>query len=391
MLSTIAITTYSTTSSWGAPLTAPRNQTVPSPDTYLPTITAFYIRDCTPERDLHICNLTSRYENFSNNYAWSPDGNTFVYAHISQNTDSNEEDDVSGLYEISANGEARRLLLEMNNIYSLRYSPDGTMIALVVGLSVNDGQRTVYDIYIYTLATGEARPLVNISSRDYSYILPEWSPDSSKLVFVRYSHNTITSDIYAILADGSELTQLTDTPLSEYSPLYSPDGTRIVYIVYNHITPEPYIAVIEADGNNPTDLTNWRLDYAIYPAWTADSKSIFFFGATENRDMDIYRINIDGSGFTNLTSDTLNQHEPILSPDRSKILFAGQTDLNSDNPDIALYTMDTDGGSLIKLASPHVTGRYNTRTIQWHPDGEHISYVVATHQGNNLFLMRIKP
>jgi TolB protein len=66
---------------------------------------------------------------------------------------------------------------------------------------------------------------------------------------------------------------------------------------------------MKLDGSNPIRLTN---NPAIdsNPQWSSDGKTIFF---QSNRDgnYEIFRINIDGSGFLQLTS---NEADDFLSP-----------------------------------------------------------------------------
>jgi len=62
---------------------------------------------------------------------------------------------------------------------------------------------------------------------------PAWSPDGLKLVFDVArddGHRILSSDLWLINADGSELTALTQTPdVLETEPSWSPEGRRIAY------------------------------------------------------------------------------------------------------------------------------------------------------------------
>jgi Tol biopolymer transport system component len=63
----------------------------------------------------------------------------------------------------------------------------------------------------------------------------DWSPAGDRIVFIRKDrvnpdpNNPTTAEIYAIDADGTGLTRLTDNDEEERSPAVSPDGRRIVY------------------------------------------------------------------------------------------------------------------------------------------------------------------
>jgi TolB protein len=60
--------------------------------------------------------------------------------------------------------------------------------------------------------------------------VPTWSPDGSKLAFVRDTNpEPPFSDIFVMAPDGSGQTNLTRTRASELDPAWSPDGGRIAF------------------------------------------------------------------------------------------------------------------------------------------------------------------
>ncbi len=66
-------------------------------------------------------------------------------------------------------------------------------------------------------------------------------------------------------ADGSGLTNLTNSPREDAGPVWSPDGSRIAFDTYRDGNQEIY--VMNADGSGQTKLTNNpEPDYN--PAWS---------------------------------------------------------------------------------------------------------------------------
>lgn len=370
--------------SWAAPVAHPPNQSVPSRQlTHLPVIASPLINAC--DFYLYACNLTVDFAYATSVHDWSPDGDTLAFY--------GAVDGAAGLYTMNEQGENRRLLFKSDPIDLVRYSPDGTMIALTARRGINidgGGPYNIYGLYVYTLATGQVRLLSDTVIKDFSDVTPDWAPDSRTLAFARiqYGSTAETRDIYTIRPDGSELTQLTNTPVTEHLPIYSPDGTRIAYIAVNRESNNPAIAVMEANGDQPTTLTSAEALFANDPFWAADGNSIFFFGATENSMWDIYRINTDGGNLANLTHDALQQIAPVLSPDGSRILFVGlEESLEEGIREIDFYTMNLDGSNLTKYRNPHGTDRYPF-AAKWHPDGRRISFAGLT-DNFHLYLLRL--
>jgi hypothetical protein len=58
---------------------------------------------------------------------------------------------------------------------------------------------------------------------------PAWSPDGSRIAFVVGTVQQENASIWAMNADGSEQTQITDGPF-DFAPNWSPDGAKITFI-----------------------------------------------------------------------------------------------------------------------------------------------------------------
>jgi Tol biopolymer transport system component len=89
----------------------------------------------------------------------------------------------------------------------------------------------------------------------FEAIHPNWSPDSSTIVFEKQANGT--ADIATMNADGSGLTQLTfNTPGKVFSrsPCYSPDGTRILFN-YRPSTGGVDLFTMNTDGTRVTQVT----------------------------------------------------------------------------------------------------------------------------------------
>lgn len=175
-------------------------------------------------------------------------------------------------------------------------------------------------------------------------------------------------EIYAMNADGTNQTRLTNNPGVDDHPAFSPDGRKIAFLSQNS-SGAYTIKLMNADGTNQTDLTSIDHDNYQYPwhgteslSWSPDGNRIAFEEGGE-----IYIIKIDGSNRTNLTNHPAFDYEPSWSPDGARIIFASTRVFFT-----LLHTMKTDGSDVGALPSD---GDFWDQSPDWSPNGNKIVFV----------------
>lgn len=256
------------------------------------------------------------------------------------------------LFTINPDGSNRRQITFENNNSMPSWSPNGTRLVYV-------SRTPAPNLTIIDADGGNPRTLVVGDA-------PDWGPNDE----VAYTAGE-PAEIWVVSAAGGTPRQVTAGGFhgGRVHPSWSPDGTRLVYM---QLTPQnpadddtshgcpalPFRAelwIVNADGTDPQLLTtpgsfNYdssgqlinSADDANAPDWSAAGDAITFWSGQEQCFGQVWRINADGSGRTQLTHAPIPSHndDPAWAPDGTKVLFT--TDRNSR---IETWIMDADGGN----------------------------------------------
>ncbi len=329
----------------------------------------------------NLTNSQPKQHQFYNTPSWSPDGKRIAFTSGSLG--------VQDVYVMNADGSGiTNITGAPSGGYDAEepaWSPDGSRLLFT---SDRDGNRDVYSI------NADGSGLLRLTQDPAADSWPAWSPlarpgrlaapaptDTAPagppalgtLAFLSDRDNPRKgSDIYLVAGDGSGLRRLT-TQGAEGSASWSPDGKRIAVIrVLDTVggVQNWDVFLINADGSGETNLTN-APGVERTPAWSPDGSRIAFMSMRSGRE-EIYVINVDGSGQANLTNSRLfvsHSSEPVWSPDGARITFIAQ---QPDGPyGYDIYAMNVDGSGLTNVTS-EPSGYLGA--FAWSPDGSMIAF-----------------
>jgi TolB protein len=226
---------------------------------------------------------------FNGTPAWSPDGERIAF-----HRDSGEALSIFGsIYVMNSDGTGLMKVVTGGGFSQPSWSPQGD--ALAFRGSQPCGGRFCGAIYVQALSDGSAMRQVAASGDG-----PAWSPDGSRIAFVRTVHPDGDQEpseysLALVNPDGSGLTDI--VPLASayiIRPTWSPDGTRIAFSMGG------VIYVIGADGTGRTPLT-----LGVLPAWSPDGTRIAYYS-----DGSILEIPAEGGAPTLLTSGSWPSWRP---------------------------------------------------------------------------------
>jgi len=119
------------------------------------------------------------------------------------------------------------------------------------------------------------------------------------------------------------------------------------------------------------------------PDWSPDASRIVFAEVVAQGDDDLYLMNADGTGRTQLTDEEGDEYDPAWSPDGSLIAF-GFDNLGLDAFFTSIYIVDPRTGEVNELVT-----RQNERLgwPAWSPDGRRIAFSAYSQRGWDLYVM----
>ena len=226
------------------------------------------------------------------------------------------------------------------------------------------GNKIVFDSYRTTLGTQEKDWEIyimnldglgeqNLTTHPADDVNPCFSPDGSKIAFSS-SRVDRDFDIHVMDSDGRNEVKVADSSADDKNPCFSPkNGKSIVFDSDRDGNYEIYIMNTDGTGT-PKNLTNTELDTDTDPCFSPDESKIAFVsdrdGNNEIYIMD-YIMNTNSTGRPkNLTNtiSTKNKNviniEPCFSPDGKRIAFVSNRDGHYD-----IFIMNIDGSGQTNL------------------------------------------
>jgi Tol biopolymer transport system component len=196
-------------------------------------------------------------------------------------------------------------------------------------------------------------------------------------------------DVYSVRIDGQQLQRLTATPGYDAEATISPNGKIIVWTSVKDGDLDLY--TMNLDGTNVRRLTDdlgydggaffspdstrlvYRAAHPTDPAEIAKYKELLAQRLVEPGQLEIFVINVDGSGKKQVTSNRASNFAPYFHPDGKRIIFSSNLETRGEGgrPSFHLYLVGDDGIGTERITTE---GHFNSFPM-FSPDGKRLVWV----------------
>ena len=207
-----------------------------------------------------------------------------------------------------------------------------------------------------------------ISSGAFSDSHPAWSPDHTRIAFIRVSRNGLSYTLWTMLATGAGQKQLTHGTAVAEEPAWSPDGRTIVFRSSVNGGRTFDLFTIAAAGGAARNITrNPSGVGALNPDWAPSGKLIVFQRTKNNSGAGtgLYAVRPDGTGLERLTVGGM---DPAWSPNGKRIaaIFPDR----ASGGQFQIYTLSPNG-----TGRKRITSGTESTAPAWSPNGSQIAFV----------------
>ncbi|MBS1796880.1 MAG: serine/threonine-protein kinase [Acidobacteria bacterium] len=209
---------------------------------------------------------------------------------------------------------------------------------------------------------------------------PRFTADG-RIVFTRLRDDA--AQLFSIAPDGGDERVFAENlPANRIYP--APDGRHLAF----RSNADNRIYVTDADRREFKQVTRYRAGRV---AWAPDSQSLVFsynFGEDlskpdepfyrERDNVEIFRVNADGTGERDLTNNPAFDSDASFSPDGREIVFVSDRDGNFE-----ICVMNADGSNPRRLTH---NGFDDTKPA-WSPDGRRIAFTTNRDGDEEIYIM----
>ncbi len=184
-------------------------------------------------------------------------------------------------------------------------------------------------------------------------------------------------DLFLVGAEtGAKIQQITNTPSYTCNPVFSPDNKRILYTEYEKIGEHYNAPTQKYIADYETFLWSYDLEKGTLIQYGKGFLADFFPDGKQvvcvrtGKKNELWILNLEtGQEYTLLSNDTKGYSQPAVSPDGKKVAFVGVSSINNKS-NFDLFVINADGTGLTQITF-HPGNDYNPK---WSKDGKSLYF-----------------
>ena len=262
----------------------------------------------------------------------------------------------------AAGGQARRLTFDNTLGGTPSFTPDGQFI---VFSSLRGGSRTLWKVPV---KGGQPEPVLVSAGEDTD---PEISRDGRQIIYTNTRNQFLLTITDAV---SGESKMLTESRVDMVDPSFSPNGDKIVFFQMGS-EGDIQIFQINADGTGLTQVTRGKDERNIHPHWSADGSAIYFYQIRPN--LSFRKIQIGDDRSTELVAgwEWGAQNGAHVDPQGKRVIYSKLDKGKAVTTMIRDLTTGAETAFTMPLRHP-----------RWSPDGLMITGVDASKGKEEVFV-----
>lgn len=280
---------------------------------------------------------------------WSPDGTQLAYLRISK-------DRTEVVIGSPQQGSERVLtsLPSANYGFDQRlmdWSADGKLLAV----SHSETQGLPPGIWLISAENGSARQLTRPGSSATGDMDPRFSPDGTKITFLRILHRSLQEVFVVPTVGASEPRQITRFGYRISSHAWLADGETL--LLASDQTGEYRLWKYPANGQGSPTPAGIYSEFPVQLSVARDAGSLVY--ATLHQDRNIWQLDLQGKSWRRIVATSAQDASPVYSPDGKRIAF--RSDRSGEEQ---IWVSSADGSEPTQVTS----GQDRPSVGRWSPD-----------------------
>ncbi len=300
-------------------------------------------------------------------------------------------------------------LIGVPNLTDPQLSPDGRYVTYTLGQSDWKANKRISHVWRASVDGTGTVQLTNGAEGESS---ARWSPDSRTIAFLAKRGDEQATQVYLLANGGGEAAALTSHPTDVSSITWSNDGTAIYFLAsdprsddeqardrarddvfsFDENYRQRHLWKVTVADRQTTRLTEGDYSVMSYDLSRDGRQLVLHRAATpllESTDTsEVWLMNADGQGATQLTRNSVPERAARLSPDGSQVLFlAGTNEKFEKYYNSKMFVVPSAGGAAKLVASDLPLA---IDAAAWSNDGQSIFFVANMGVHSELHQLDVK-